>query len=210
MIIEPTLPEHGLAHARSLTSRSRARPITFRCPVVVSFGVQGEPGLRTNPITTNPGSLAIELAPRPFASDERHASSAHGDLQHALAAERVRIRHMCKALGCSEDDNLRQRWQAEMADSLARVREIERTLCSGASPAEQRAADMVDECLLEAMELARANGNSRAAETVAMECMALVEMRCMRIQQGSIGRQATFVPENEGIHYKEQNHEKYQ
>jgi len=117
---------------------------------------------------------------------------------------------MCKALGCTEDDNLRQRWQAEMADSLARVREIERTLCSGASPAEQRAADMLDECLLEAMELARANGDSRAAETVAMECMALVEMRCMRIQRGSIGRQATFVPENEGIHYKEQNHEKYQ
>ena len=117
---------------------------------------------------------------------------------------------MCKALGCTEDDNLRQRWQAEMADSLARVREIERTLCSGASPAEQRAADMLDECLLEAMELARANDDSRAAETVAMECMALVEMRCMRIQRGSIGRQATFVPENEGIHYKEQNHEKYQ
>jgi hypothetical protein len=40
--------------------------------------------------------------------------------------------------------------------------------------------------------------------------MALVEMRCMRIQQGSIGQAAAFVPENEGIHYKEQNHEKYQ
>jgi hypothetical protein len=209
MIIEPTLPEHGLAHARSLTSRSRARPITFRCPVVVSFGVQGEPDLRTNPITTNPGSPAIELAPCPFASDERHAST-HGDLQHALAAERVRIRHMCKALACTQDVNLRQRWQAQMADSLARVREIERMLCSGASPAEQRAADMVDECLLGAMELARANGDSRAAETVAMECMALVEMRCMRIQQGSIAQEAVFVPENESIHCKERNHEKYQ
>lgn len=209
MIIEPTLPEHGLAHTRSLTSRSCVRPITFRCPVVVSFGIQGEPDLRTNPITTNPGSPAIELASCPFASDEI-AASTHDDLQHALAAERVRIRHMCKALACTEDDSLRQRWQTEMADSLARVRAIERTLCSGASLAEQHAADMVDGCLLEAMELARANGGSRAAETVAMECMALVEMRCMRIQQGSIGQEAAFVPGNEGIHYKEHNHEKYQ
>jgi len=40
--------------------------------------------------------------------------------------------------------------------------------------------------LLEAVELARANRDARTAETVAMECMALVEMRCMRIQQGSI------------------------
>lgn len=135
---------------------------------------------------------------------------SHRDPHHALAAERVRIRHMCKALACANDDSLRRRWQSEMADSLSRVREIEHTLRAGASPAEQQAADMVDECLLEAMELARANGDSRAAETVAMECMALVEMRCMRIQQGSIGQAAAFVPENEGIHYKEQNHEKYQ
>jgi hypothetical protein len=166
--------------------------------------------LRTNPINTNPGSSPIELASCPLALGDRPNVSTQGDLGHALAAERVRIRHMCKALACTEDGNLRQRWQTEMADSLARVREIERTLRAGRSPAEQRAADMVDECLLEAMELARANGDSRAAETVAMECMALVEMRCMRIQQGSTGQQAAFVPENGGIHYKEHNHEKYQ
>ncbi len=165
--------------------------------------------MRTNPITTNTGSSPIEVASRPLAAGDR-PDSTHRELRHALAAEHVRIRHMCKALACTEDGNLRQRWQAEMADSLARVREIERTLRSGASLAEQHAADMVDECLLEAMELARANGDSRAAQTVAMECMALVEMRCMRIQQGSIGQEAAFVPRHEGIHYKEQDHEKYQ
>ena len=207
MIIEPTLPEHGLAQARSLTSRSRLRSNTFRCPVAVSFGTRDETDLRTNPIITNSGSSAIELTSSPLAFDERNASTPR-DLRHALAAERVRIRHMCKALACTEDGNLRQRWQTDMADSLARVREIERTLRSGASPAEQRAADMVDECLLEAMELARANGDARAAETVAMECMALVEMRCTRIQQGSVGQEA-FVTEDESIHYEEQHHEKY-
>jgi hypothetical protein len=210
MIIEPTLPEHGPAQMRSLTSRSRMRPITFRCSAAVYFGIQGETDLRTNPINAEPGSPSIDRICRPLPPDDRSNVSTHRDLQHALAAERVRIRHMCKALACTEDDNLRQRWQSEMADSLARVREIEQTLRVGASPAEQHAADMVDECLLEAMELARANGDSRAAEIVAMECMALVEMRCMRIQQGSIGQAAAFVPENEGIHYKEQNHEKYQ
>src|SRR5690348_5444887 len=37
-----TLPEHGLAQVRSLTSRSRMRPITFRCSAAVYFGIQGE------------------------------------------------------------------------------------------------------------------------------------------------------------------------
>ncbi|MGN6789635.1 MAG: hypothetical protein ACTHJP_08915 [Rhodanobacteraceae bacterium] len=149
---------------------------------------------------TNPGT--IELArhrPQPV----REAGPlSHRDPHHALAAERVRIRHMCKALACANDDSLRRRWQSEMADSLSRVREIEHTLRAGASPAEQQAADMVDECLLEAMELARANGDSRAAETVAMECMALVEMRCMRIQQGSVDVGVAFARDGEGLHYK--------
>lgn len=208
MIIEPTLPEHGPAQMRSLTSRSRMRPITFRCSAAVYFGIQGETDLRTNPINADPGSPSIQLTRRPL-PDDRSTVSMHRDLRHALAAERVRIRHMCKALACTEDDNLRQRWQSEMADSLARVREIEQALRVDASPAEQHAADMVDECLLEAMELARANGDSRAAEIVAMECMALVEMRCTRIQQGSVGQEA-FVLRDESIHYEEQHHEKYQ
>lgn len=146
-------------------------------------------------MTTNSGSSPIEMAPRPAVAKDRPDVSAPRDLRQALAAERVRIRHMCKALACTGDGNLRQRWQTQMADSLARVRAIERTLRSGVSPAEQHAADMVDECLLEAMELAHADGDSRAAETVAMECMALVEMRCRRIRQGSNGREAAFVPQ---------------
>jgi hypothetical protein len=128
----------------------------------------------------------IELAGCRFAADDRPDVSTHGDLRRALVVESAHIRHMCQALACTGDGDVRQRWQAEMADSLVRVRKIEQTLRAGASSAEQRAADMVDECLLEAVELARANRDARTAETVAMECMALVEMRCMRIQQGSI------------------------
>ena len=155
---------------------------------------------------TNTGLSPIGLASAPEGTDQTH-SSAHRKLRHALAAERVRIRHMCKALACTEDSGLRQRWQADMADSLAHVREIEKALCSDESPADQHAADMMDECLLEAMELARANGDSRAAEIVAMECMALVELRCRHIRQGlHAGLNAAWP-----IHYKEHNpDEKYQ
>jgi hypothetical protein len=149
---------------------------------------QGETDLRSLPATVNSGPSTIELAGCRFAADDPPDVSTHGDLRRALAVERARIRHMCQALACTGDGDVRQRWQAEMADSLARVRKIERTLRAGASSAEQRAADMVDECLLEAVELARADGDARTAETVAMECMALVEMRCMRIRQGSIGQ----------------------
>ncbi|HEY9111428.1 MAG TPA: hypothetical protein VIM92_06610 [Rhodanobacteraceae bacterium] len=140
---------------------------------------------------TNTGLSPIELASAPEGTDATH-SSAHRELRHALAAERVRIRHMCKALACTEDSGLRQRWQADMADSLAHVREIEKALRAGESPADQHAADMMDECLLEAMELARANGDSRAAEIVAMECMALVELRCRHIRQGHAGVNAAW------------------
>jgi hypothetical protein len=37
------LPEHGLAQARSLTSRSRMRPITFRFSVVVFPRIKVKP-----------------------------------------------------------------------------------------------------------------------------------------------------------------------
>jgi len=161
---------------------------------------------------TDTGLQSMERAPGDPREMDEARRSTHRDLRHALAAERVRIRHMCKALGCTEDASLRMRWQSEMADSLTRVRDIEQTLRSSVSQADQHAADMVDECLLAAMELARANGDSRAAETVAMECMALVDLRCMRIQQGHVGKDAAWMgPSGGGIHYTEQNlHEKYQ
>lgn len=143
----------------------------------------------------------MELAPGDPGEMDGARRKTHRDLRHALAAERVRIRHMCKALGCTEDASLRTRWQSEMADSLTRVRDIEQTLRSSVSQADQHAADMVDECLLAAMELARANGDSRAAETVAMECMALVDLRCMRIQQGHVGENAAWMElSGGGIH----------
>ena len=155
----------------------------------------------------------MELTPGDSGEMDESRRSTHRDLRHALAAERVRIRHMCKALGCTEDASLRTRWQSEMADSLTRVRDIEQTLRSSVSQADQHAADMVDECLLAAMELARANGDSRAAETAAMECMALVDLRCMRIQQGHVSKDATtwMGLSGGGTHYTEQSlHEKYQ
>lgn len=164
--------------------------------------------MHANPMTTTPAPQTTEMAPRAAEGTGEVRSSTHRDLRHALAAERVRIRHMCKALACARDAGLRQRWQSEMEDGLARVWEIEQALRANATQADQHAGDKIDECLLEAMDLARANGDSRAAEAVAMECMALVELRCLRIRQGRTG-QVTMLPDR--THHKEQNsHEKYQ
>lgn len=161
--------------------------------------------MRTNPMSTDTGLSIEALALR---APEAREGGAHRDLRHALAAERVRIRHMCKALACTQDMGLRRRWQTEMEESLARIWEIEQTLRTNATEADRHAVDQMDECLLEAMELARANGDFRAAEIVAMECMALVELRCLRIRHGHPGPGTAL---SNGIRLKEQNpHEKYQ
>lgn len=141
--------------------------------------------LRANPVNTKPVLQSIEVASRSAVHGAR--LSRHRNLQHALAAERMRIRHICKALACAEDAGLHRRWRSAMADSLARVHEIENALCSSGTRADQTAAAAMDECLLEAMELAKANGDSRAAQTVALECMALVELYCSRIHGQAAG-----------------------
>ncbi|GEM_PF-1026475 len=157
--------------------------------------------LRANPMIANPGPESIELAPR-AAEAIGVRVSRQSNLQHALAAEHIRIRHICKALACAADDGLHRRWRAAMAESLARVRDIENALCLNGSQADQSVAAVMDECLLEAMELARANGDSRAAQTVAQECMALVELYCTRLQQGHA---AAFDPAGDGIHCRKQD-----
>ena len=101
-----------------------------------------------------------------------------GTTRHALVAERIRIRHLEKALACAADGLFRERCEAELASSRMRELELERTLRMDANAHGHTDAVQMDECLLSAMELAMANGDPDAAEAVAQECLALLEMHC--------------------------------
>jgi hypothetical protein len=100
-----------------------------------------------------------------------------GGARHALLAERIRIK---KALACAADGLFRERWEAELAPSMARALHLERTLraIADATGHGHSGALQLGECLLGAMDMARANGDVSAAEVVAQECLALVELHC--------------------------------
>ena len=109
------------------------------------------------------------------------AGQGMGGPTHALLAEQIRIRHIRKALACAADGMFRARCEAALASSMARALHLERSVGAAAGTASQAGhsdAPQLDECLLSAMELARANGDVSAAETVAQECLALVEVHC--------------------------------
>jgi hypothetical protein len=101
-----------------------------------------------------------------------------GTTRHALVAERIRIRHLEKALACAAAGMFRERCEAELASSRMRVLALERTLRMDASAHGHTDLAQMDQCLLSAMELAQANGDPSAAEAVAQECLALLEMHC--------------------------------
>jgi|SRR6185437_476813 len=124
--------------------------------------------------------MNLEL-PRIHRMHERLSQSHEqttGTTRHALVAERIRIRHLEKALACAADGMFRERCEAELASSRMRVLALERTLRMDANAHRHVDAEHVDECLLSAMDLARANGDPSAAEAVAQECLALLEMHC--------------------------------
>lgn len=105
-----------------------------------------------------------------------------GATRHALLAEQIRMRHIRKALACAADGLFRERCEAELAASTLRALHLERTLRAAADAAEHdkghSEALQLGECLLSAMDMARANGDAGAAETVAQECLALVDLHC--------------------------------
>lgn len=122
--------------------------------------------------------------------------------RHALMAERIRIRHIEKALACATDGSFRERCEEDLASSLTRALYLERTIRSAADAAEHNthghvSALQLGECLLSAMDLARANGDPGAAETVAQECLALVELHCRTLEAqhpaGRAGELASFL-----------------
>lgn len=88
----------------------------------------------------------------------------------------------------------RERCEAELASSRMRVLALERTLRMDANAHRHSDAVQMDECLLSAMELARANGDPDAAEAVAQECLALLEMHCRTLVAPQ-----TFEPANTAI-----------
>ncbi|HEY8229046.1 MAG TPA: hypothetical protein VIG31_01195 [Rhodanobacteraceae bacterium] len=65
---------------------------------------------------------------------------------------------------------------------MARALHLERAICAAADATEHgqghSEALQLGECLLCAMDMARANGDASAAEAVAQECLALVELHC--------------------------------
>lgn len=119
---------------------------------------------------------------------------AAGTARHALVAERIRIRHLEKALACAGDGMFRERCETELASSRMHVLALERALRMDANAHRHADAVQVDECLLSAMDMARANGDSDAAEAVAQECLALLEMHCR-----TLVRPHAFEPANTAI-----------
>lgn len=117
-----------------------------------------------------------------------------GNTRHALVAERIRVRHLEKALACAAAGMFRERCEAELASSRMRVLALERTLRMDANAHGHTDLAQIDQCLLSAMELARANGDPDAAEAVAQECLALLEMHCRTL----VAPQA-FAPANAAI-----------
>jgi hypothetical protein len=111
------------------------------------------------------------------------AETTAGTTRRALVAERIRIRHLEKALACAADGLFRKRCEAELASSTMRALYLERMLRMDAS-AHHSDAVQLDECLLSAMDLAKANGDPSAAEAVAQECLALLEMHCRTLVEG--------------------------
>lgn len=105
-----------------------------------------------------------------------------GGAKHALLAERIRMEHIRKALACAANGLFRERCEAELASSMARALHLERTIraADDATAYGQGHSDALQlgECLLSAMDMARANGDEGAAEVVAQECLALLEMHC--------------------------------
>ncbi|HEX5352841.1 MAG TPA: hypothetical protein VFW60_02055 [Rhodanobacteraceae bacterium] len=159
-------------------------------------------------------SQTIEATPA-FCAGTDDADERVDDVRQAWMAEQVRIQHIRKALACTRSQQLRNRWQVELADSHIRMHVMEQALWlarrpTGGGPA--GANDPSDGCLLDAMELAKANGDFSAAEAVAVECMALVELRCLQIQRGraQFVAQTMIDPECEGVHKEQVEHEKYQ
>lgn len=117
-----------------------------------------------------------------------------GTTRHALVVERIRIRHLEKALACAAAGMFRERCETELASSRMRVLALERTLRMDANAHRHSDAVQMDDCLLSAMDLARANGDPDAAEAVAQECLALLEMHC-----GTLVGSQTFEPAKTAI-----------
>jgi len=91
--------------------------------------------------------------------------------KHALLAEHVRIKHLEKALDCASDGLFREYCEAGLSLSMAHALHLERAIRAAADATEQGQghSDLLQlgECLLSAMDMARANGGVSATETVA-------------------------------------------
>lgn len=118
-----------------------------------------------------------------------------GGTRHALLAEQIRIRHIRKALACAADGLFRERCEAELASSMERALHLECKLRAATDVAEHdrghSKALRLGECLLSAMDMARANGDIGAAEAVAQECLALVELHCRTLLDSHASGTAT-------------------
>lgn len=112
-----------------------------------------------------------------------HGSIKRDATRLAFVAERERMRHYRKALACAHGDALKQHWTRELEASLGRAASLASTLIE-AGDSVPVAAEHPDapHCLMDAMNMALSNGDMVAAQSVALECMRLIDMRCERMQ----------------------------
>ena len=98
-------------------------------------------------------------------------------LARAHGAEETRIRHVLKALQCTQNASLRESWVNHLQLARSRVAMLAQMLSVCGSDGIAAPTD-VNDCLLAAMDLALSNGDLDAAEAVARECVALADARC--------------------------------
>lgn len=116
-------------------------------------------------------------ASAPGAGAAQQADDEHGPAVRGLPAPAVPMAPghslvACyeKALQCVSDPRLIVRWNTALVEARTRLAELEP---HRASTGEAGHAD----CLIEAMELARRNGDPAATQAVACECVRLAELR---------------------------------
>ncbi|MBN8728339.1 MAG: hypothetical protein J0H15_11655 [Xanthomonadales bacterium] len=110
------------------------------------------------------------LPPTLHAPYERTAADQAHSTVAAVAVEYRLVACYEKALRCVSDSALIARWNTALVEARTRLAALEPTDV----PAEDAAQT---ECLLEAMELARSNGDPAATDSVARECVRLAEAR---------------------------------
>lgn len=110
------------------------------------------------------------------------ATQLHELLYRALETELHGIKIYETALGCAVNDDLKKEWQVYLTQTCQRV-DLLRDVFSALSlnpdmtASRRKVVNHTGASLVEAMEMAKADGNTSAAQAIARECVSLVESK---------------------------------